>query len=62
MLFADNAGPDQPAHLLTQADLGLRCPLTESMDTVVYVDEQRMIRSDCTDAHADLDLRCPQIA
>ena len=22
------------------------------MDTVVYVDEQRMLRSDCTDAHA----------
>ena len=33
MQFADNAGPDQ-------ADLGLRCPLTESTDTVVYVDEQ----------------------
>ena len=48
--FVDNAGPDQPAH---QADLGLHCPLTESMDTVVYVDEQRMSRSDCTDeAHS----------
>ena len=44
-----------------QADQGLRCPHTESMDTVVYVDEQRMIRSDFTDADADLDLRCPQI-
>ena len=54
MQFADNTGPDQPAHL------GLRCPLTESMDTVVesmvtvvYVDKLRMLRLDCTDAHAD---------
>ena len=31
------------------------------MDSVVYVDEQRTLRSDCTDAHADLDLRCPQM-
>ena len=30
------------------------------MDTVVYVDEQRMIRSDCTDT--ELDLYCPQTA
>ena len=42
-----------------QADLGHRCPLTESVSTVVYVDEQKFF-SDCTDAHADLDLRCPQ--
>ena len=45
-----------------QADLGLRCPLTESVDTVVYVDEQKMPRLDCKDAHADLDLHCPQTA
>ena len=45
-----------------QAELGLHCPLTELMNTVVYVDEQRMLRSDCTDAHVDLDLRCSQIA
>ena len=44
-----------------QADQGLYCPLTESMDTIVYVNEPRMHRSDCTDAHADLDLHCPQI-
>ena len=44
-----------------QADLDLRCPLTESADTEVYVDEQKMPRSDCTDAQADLDLRCPQL-
>ena len=41
-----------------QADLGLHCPLKESMDTVVYDDEQRMPRSDCMDAHVDLDLPC----
>ena len=45
-----------------QADLGLRCPLTESVDTVDTVDERWMPISDCADAHADLDLRCPQIA
>ena len=39
MQFADNAGPDQPVHSR---------PLTESVDTVEYVDEQRMYRSDCT--------------
>ena len=43
------------------ADLGLSCPLTESMDNIVYVKEQRMLRSDCTDVHTDLDLRCPEI-
>ena len=32
------------------------------MDTVVYVDEQKMPRLDCTDSHADLDLRCLHIA
>ena len=41
----------------TQADMGFRCPLTESMDTVIYIDEQRMPTSDCTYSHADLDLR-----
>ena len=40
-----------------QADLGLHCLLTESVDTVVYVDKQEMPRSDCVDAQADLDLR-----
>ena len=42
----------------TQANQGLHCPLSESMDIVVYVDEQRMSRSNCTDAHAHTDLRC----
>ena len=35
--------------------------LTESMYTVVYGGEQRMSRSDCTDAHAHLD-RCSHMA
>ena len=43
-----------------QADPGLHCPPTELMDSVVYVDEYRMLRSDCTDAHVNLDQRCPQ--
>ena len=42
------------------SDQGLHCPLTESMDTVVYVNEQTMLRSDCMHAHADLDLHCLQ--
>ena len=44
-----------------QADQGLHCPLTESMETVVYVNKQRMLRSDCADAHTDLDIHCPQV-
>ena len=32
------------------------------MDTLVYADNQRMLRSDCMDGHADLDLHCLQIA
>ena len=38
MQFGDNAGPDQPAH----ADQGLHCQLAESVDTLVYVDEQNV--------------------
>ena len=45
----DNAGPDRPA----QAYLGLCCTLTE---TAEHVDEQKMPRLDCIEAHADLDL------
>ena len=36
MQFSDSASPDQPLHF----------PLIESMNTVVYVDEQRMLISD----------------
>ena len=39
----------------------LHCPLTESVDTVVYVDEQTMPRTDCSDEHAVLDLRCSSV-
>ena len=45
-----------------QADQGLHCPLTESVDTVVYVDKQRLSRSDCMDAHTPLDLCCSHMA
>ena len=51
MQFSDNKGPDQPAH---------RCPPTESVDTVVYVDDQKKPRLFCTDVHADLGLRYQQ--
>ena len=57
MQFADNAGSDQPAHL-AQADLGLCCLFTESLDTVVYVDKLRISRSGCMDVHAHRDLCC----
>ena len=50
--FADNAGPDQ----------GIRCHLTESIDIVIYVDGQKMFRSNSTDAHAQADLRFSQMA
>ena len=43
-----------------QADPGLRCPLTQSADNIVYADEQKMSRLGCTDEHADLHLRCQQ--
>ena len=52
MQYADNA----------QADQGLLCPLTESIDTVGYVDEQRMSRLDCTNAYHHLDFRCSHMA
>ena len=45
-----------------QAELGLHCPLSASMDTVVYVEQQRMRRSDCTDPHADLGLQCSRMS
>ena len=49
--------------LSDQTDQGLRCSLTESVETVVvYVDEQEMPSLACTYAHADLDLRWPQNA
>ena len=38
----DNAGSDQPVHV--QADQGFRCLLIDSINIVVYVDEQRMSR------------------
>ena len=41
-----------------QADRGLHCPLTELIDKVVYVDEERMSRPDCTDTHVHLGLCC----
>ena len=62
----DNASPDQPElmrRLIWAFVVHLQnCLLTESVITVVYVEEQIMPRLDCTDAHTDLDLRCLQIA
>ena len=44
-----------------QADQGLRCPLKESMDTVVYVDEYRKSKSDYMEAHSRPDRPCSHI-
>ena len=40
----------------------LSVAMIESMDILVYVDKQRMSRSDCMNAHAHLDLCCLHIA
>ena len=48
MQCVDNAGP-------------VPCQFTESMDTVVFVNEQRMLRSDGKNAQADLDPDCLHI-
>ena len=55
--FSDNTSHDKCA--FAQAYLSLQRPLTDSMDTVEYVDQQRMFRTDYTDAHAEMDLHCP---
>ena len=54
VINAGNEGPDQTAH--AQFDLGLRCLLTESMNIVERIDEQKMPCSDCTNAQADLSI------
>ena len=45
MQFADNAGPDQPAH-------------SQNLGIVVCVDAEKMSRSDGMGVHANLDIRC----
>ena len=57
MQLLDKRRP-RSACAFVQADLGLRCPLTDSMDTVVGVGEQIMPRVDRADAYANLALRC----
>ena len=32
---------NDPACAFAQSDLGIRCPLTESLDTAEYIDKQR---------------------
>ena len=55
--FADSVDQDQPP-AFAQADHRRHCPLTESTDYVVYVDEQRVPRSDSMDSHGVLNLLC----
>ena len=52
----------QPRSTSLQADVGLHCPLTESVDTAVYVNKQGMPRSDCMDAPPYLDLHYSHMA
>ena len=53
MQFENNVGPDQLMPL-DQAEQSFCYLLTKLMDSKVYVDEQRMSRSDYRDAHAHL--------
>ena len=54
MQCADRTSPDPP-------DQGLHCPLSKSMDIVVYVYKLGMTRSACMDAHYDLDRQSSQM-
>ena len=60
MQFVDNKGTDQTVHK-RRLIWAFVVRFTESVDNVVYVDEQRMSRSVCIDVHAHLDLRCSVI-
>ena len=40
--------------VIAQDDQDLHCPFTESIDTVVYVDEEKMLGSNCIDAQIHL--------
>ena len=62
--YADNEGPDQTARI-AQSDQGLRCPLTELVDTVgckMFI-HRRLTRpwSDGAASQAGLDLNCSRI-
>ena len=43
----------------TQSDQGIRCPFTESLDTINNVAKHQMSRPDRADVQADLVIRCP---
>ena len=60
MQFADNAGPDQPAHLRRL----ISAFVARLRNQWMYVDEQKISRSDCMDAHAhaNLDPHCSYVA
>ena len=34
---------NDPACAFAQSDLGIRCPLTESLDTAEYIDKQKTL-------------------
>ena len=55
--YAGKEGPDQTAHLRSLIR-AFRCPLTESVDIVEYIDEGRRPRPDCAVAQAYADIRC----
>ena len=57
MQFADKAGPDQPAHLCSLIEAYVASLKKSSLESAVFVYENRMFRSDCTDTHSQLDLR-----
>ena len=59
-----NCGQRRPrsACAFAQADQGFRCLQKKLMDNVEYVYKQECSDQNCTDVHAELHLRCPQIA
>lgn len=51
-------GQRRPRSVCAFANQVHRCPLTEPLDIVEYINEQRRPWSDCLDAHANLDFCC----
>ena len=45
--YFDRKGPDQPSH--SQSNQTYQCPLSDSMDTVQYINKERRPWSDCKD-------------
>ena len=51
----------QTAWSFAQSHLGFGVSLTDPLDSITYIDEQRRSRSDCAKAQSDLILHCSRI-